>query len=98
MQAGRVRRQVMDVMHAFMHDPDNEFDAIICPPFAANLLLVTNATGHPSLILRTGFDDSGAPLGTTLIGRLFDEGTLCRIGGAIESELGVADRRPELFS
>ena len=30
-QAGRVRRQVMDVMHRFMNEGDPGFDAIICP-------------------------------------------------------------------
>lgn len=94
-QASRVRRQVMDVMHEFMN---TDIDAIICPAFAANLLLITNATGHPSLVLRTGFKDDGSPTGTTLIGRLFDEGTLCRIGHALEQGLDVASRRPELTS
>jgi Asp-tRNA(Asn)/Glu-tRNA(Gln) amidotransferase A subunit family amidase len=94
-QASRVRRQVMDLMHEFMN---RGIDAIICPAFAANLTLITNATGHPSLVMRTGFREKGRPTGTTLIGRLFDEGTLCRIGNAIERELDVASRRPELTS
>lgn len=94
-QAGRVRRQVMDLMYEFMNE---DVDAIICPAFAANILLITNATGHPSLVLRTGFRGSGAPVGTTLVGRLFDEGTLCRLGHAIEQKLDVAQRRPEQFS
>jgi Asp-tRNA(Asn)/Glu-tRNA(Gln) amidotransferase A subunit family amidase len=97
-QASRVRRQVMDVMHRFMHEGDPGFDALICPAFSANLLLITNNTGHPSLILRSGFDEDGRPIGTTLIGRLFDEGTLCRAGHAIENRLDVASQRPELFS
>ena len=97
-QAGRVRRQVMDVMHRFMHEGDPGFDAIICPAFAANLNLITNNTGHPTLILRSGMSDKGTPIGTSLIGRLFDEGTLCRIGHAMETELNVAGTRPELFS
>jgi len=97
-QAGRVRRQVMERMHGLMHRAEEPVDAIICPPFAGNLLLITNATGHPSLVLRSGFDESGRPAATTLIGRLFDEGTLCRIGRAIESSLDVADRRPDAFS
>ena len=97
-QSSRVRRQVMDVMQAFMNDGDPGIDAIMCPSFAANLLLITNATGHPSLVMRSGFTDEGRPTGTTLIGRLFDEGTLCRIGRALEERLDVADRRPELTS
>jgi Asp-tRNA(Asn)/Glu-tRNA(Gln) amidotransferase A subunit family amidase len=37
------------------------------------------------------------PHGVTLIGRLFDEGTIARVGLALERELGVADERPPGF-
>jgi Asp-tRNA(Asn)/Glu-tRNA(Gln) amidotransferase A subunit family amidase len=37
------------------------------------------------------------PHGVTLIGRLFDEGTIARVGLALERSLGVADERPAGF-
>ncbi len=37
------------------------------------------------------------PHGITLIGRLFDEGTLGRVGLALEKHFGVADERPKGF-
>jgi len=37
------------------------------------------------------------PHGVTLIGRLFDEGTIARVGLALEHSLGVADERPPGF-
>jgi Asp-tRNA(Asn)/Glu-tRNA(Gln) amidotransferase A subunit family amidase len=37
------------------------------------------------------------PHGVTLIGRLFDEGTLCRAGMALEKAFGVAGERPPGF-
>lgn len=37
------------------------------------------------------------PHGVTLIGRLFDEGTLAQAGLALEKAFGVADERPPLF-
>jgi Asp-tRNA(Asn)/Glu-tRNA(Gln) amidotransferase A subunit family amidase len=37
------------------------------------------------------------PHGVTLIGRLFDEGTLCRAGMALEQAFGVAAERPPGF-
>ncbi|HEU4411816.1 MAG TPA: amidase [Polyangiaceae bacterium] len=37
------------------------------------------------------------PQGVTLVGRLFDEATLCRAGMALERELGVAGERPPGF-
>ncbi len=38
-----------------------------------------------------------APYGVTLIGRLFEEGTIARVGLAMEQAAGVADERPEGF-
>lgn len=37
------------------------------------------------------------PYGVTLIGRLFDEGTIARVGMALEREFHVADQRPTGF-
>ena len=37
------------------------------------------------------------PHGVTLIGRLFDEGTIARVGLAMEKAFGVADERPSGF-
>jgi Asp-tRNA(Asn)/Glu-tRNA(Gln) amidotransferase A subunit family amidase len=99
-QADRFRRRCMQMMAEKLE----HLHAIIGPSFGGSLCLVSNHTGHPSLTLRSGFrrakenDSSSAevPYGITLIGRLFDEGTLCRIGLALEHELGVWDRRPVL--
>jgi len=89
-QADRFRRIVMNMMHETM----SAIDVIIAPSFAGSLLLITNATGHPSLTLRTGLRENGTPTGITLIGRLFEEGTLGRAGMALERELDVWHRRP----
>lgn len=75
---------------------DQGIHAIIAPSFAASLLLITNNTGHPSITLRTGFRDNGSPHGITLIGRLFDEGTLCTAAMALEHEMDVWHKRPRL--
>jgi len=37
------------------------------------------------------------PHGVTLIGRLFDEGTIGRVGLALERSFGVVDERPPGF-
>ncbi len=91
-QAQRFRRQVMEMMAGKFAD----IDAMISPSYAASLLLITNNTGHPSVTIRCGFNDNGTPHGITLLGRLFDEGTLCNIGMAIEKKLGVWDKRPTI--
>ena len=115
-QLDRLRRLVMQVM-------DEAFrgvDAIIGPALAGPMLVITNFTGHPCLIMRSGFRQSetrsalslakgrieqGSPTagpthtvphGLCLYGRLFDEGTICEIGRALEGALAVWDRRPAL--
>ena len=90
-QADRVRRQAMNAMATIM----DGVDALATPAFAANLLLITNATGHPTLVQPTSFADD-RPQGFTLIGRLFDEGTLIRLGRVLESAYGVSEQRPPL--
>lgn len=92
MQAERIRRLVCErMMSAF-----EGVDALFGPSYAGNMLLVTNSTGHPSLTLRAGFRANNRPHGVTLWGRLFDEGTIGRLGVALEGELAVWDRRPDL--
>jgi hypothetical protein len=94
-QAERLRRVFMQWMRGVLEG----VDALILPPFAGGMLVVTNATGHPSLVLRSGFDEEkGAvqPRAITLIGRPFDEATLLRAGGALEATLAVAGRRPQM--
>ncbi len=115
-QLDRLRRRVMQDMDAAFQG----VDAMIGPCLAGPMLIITNYTGHPCLVLRCGFRpsptrrnlslaearlDQGAngagplhdvPHAISLYGRLFDEGTLLRIGQALEAALGVAHRRPPL--
>jgi len=89
MQAMRHRRRVCERMRDTMQG----LDAILTPSYADNLLLLTNMTGHPALVIRSGFRGA-TPTGTTLLGHLYDEGMLVRLGRALEARLGVAERRP----
>jgi Asp-tRNA(Asn)/Glu-tRNA(Gln) amidotransferase A subunit family amidase len=106
-QFDRLRRRVMNDMEAAFQG----VDAIIGPCLSGPMMIITNFTGHPGLVLRCGFRmsptrprgaaaaETGAvkhtvPHAISLYGRLFDEGTLLRIGAALEARLGVADRRP----
>lgn len=92
MQAERFRRLVCEMMA----EQFEKVEAMISPSYAASLLLITNNTGHPSLTIRNGFSDNGSPRGITMIGRLYEEGRLCNLGMALEKELDVWHKRPEL--
>jgi Asp-tRNA(Asn)/Glu-tRNA(Gln) amidotransferase A subunit family amidase len=114
-QTDRLRRKVaMEMARVF-----SQVDVLLVPSLRDEILVITNATGHPSLTLRAGFvevsearsdwaPDPAKPLpkfspprrvphGVTLIGRLFDEGTIGRVGLALERELSVAAERPPGF-
>ncbi len=115
-QLDRLRRMVMQAMDAAFQG----VDAIIGPCLAGPMLVITNFTGHPCLVMRCGFRasptrqrlslaearlDQGmkgegerftVPHAISLYGRLFDEGTILRIGAALEARLDVAARRPPL--
>ena len=117
-QLDRLRYQTMRVMNQVFNDVD-----FMIGPFKIDEMLVnTNFTGHPCLLLRAGFAQSksrGAaslgdgklsagdesaendrvyevPHGISLWGRLFDEGLLCNLGMALETELNVCSQRPPL--
>ncbi|MFO0827492.1 MAG: amidase [Phycisphaerales bacterium] len=91
-QADRIRRRTMEAMHDFFA----QVDCVLSPPFAGGLLVHTNATGQPCAVIRAGFNDAGEPQAVTVMGRLFDEGTLLRAALAIERRLAVWQRRPAL--
>jgi len=55
-QTDRIRRLAMEAMHQAFDD----VDILISPPFAGGLLQVTNYTGHPAMVLRSGFSKQPA--------------------------------------
>src|SRR5579863_5601562 len=114
-QSDRLRRKVaIEMARVF-----SQVDLLLVPSLRDEMLVITNATGHPSLTLRAGFvqvsearsdwaPDPANPMptfnpprrvphGVTLIGRLFDEGTIGRVGLALEREFGVSAQRPAGF-
>jgi Asp-tRNA(Asn)/Glu-tRNA(Gln) amidotransferase A subunit family amidase len=114
-QADRFRRKVAQEMARVF----SEVDLLLVPSLRDEMLVITNATGHPSLTLRAGFVEVSearsdwapdpqnplpkfspprrVPHGVTLIGQLFDEGTMGSAGIALERIFGVAEERPPGF-
>ncbi len=62
----RLRRQVMQAMDSVF----NDVDVIIGPNYTANMLMITNYTGHPQLAFRAGFFDTPT---RTIFGSVPDE-------------------------
>jgi aspartyl-tRNA(Asn)/glutamyl-tRNA(Gln) amidotransferase subunit A len=58
--------------------------------------VTANMAGLPGISVPAGYDASGLPLGLQLIGKPFDEETLFKVAGVLESAAG-ADRRPDAW-
>ena len=70
--ANRIRYLLIQKMQELM----KSMDLYIAPSWEGNNLLMNNLTGHPCVVLPTGFSDDGIPTSITFVGRLFDEGRL----------------------
>jgi Asp-tRNA(Asn)/Glu-tRNA(Gln) amidotransferase A subunit family amidase len=92
--ANRVRSLVMQRMEEAMR----RVDVFITPTFAANILLITNLTGHPSLTMPNGFREDGTPVSISFIGRLFGESELLAVGKAYQEATGWHRKHPAGFA
>ncbi|MDD3641935.1 MAG: amidase [Candidatus Krumholzibacteria bacterium] len=90
-QANRIRTLIMREME------DIDVDLYVAPSFGENLLL-TNLTGHPCVVLTSGFDEEGRPVSITFIGKLWDEGRLLAFARAYQEATGFHRRHPPLFT
>ncbi len=90
-QATRLRGRLMRDLDRAL----DGFDAVLTPGRWNSLVALTNYTGHPTLTLRAAVVD-GRPRSVTLVGRLYGEETLIRLGMALERRFDAADVRPPI--
>ncbi|MDZ7805732.1 MAG: amidase [Gracilimonas sp.] len=91
--ANRARYELIQKMDSVMQD----VDVYISPAFGGGNLLVTNLTGHPSVVLPNGFTDNGSPTSITFVGDLFDEATLLSVAKAYQEATDHHEKHPPLF-
>jgi Asp-tRNA(Asn)/Glu-tRNA(Gln) amidotransferase A subunit family amidase len=93
LRANRVRTLVMREMEAVMAG----LDAYVVP--GGRDLLLTNLTGHPSVVLPNGFTKAGGaehPTSLVFTGRLYGETELLAVANAYQRATGFHLRRPPL--
>ena len=66
-QANRVRTMLMGALEAALEG----IDVFITPTRAPDVSLMTNLTGHPAVVVPSGFNDDGTPVSTVFIGQLW---------------------------
>jgi Asp-tRNA(Asn)/Glu-tRNA(Gln) amidotransferase A subunit family amidase len=93
-QANRARTLLMSAMHEAMRG----IDLFVTPSFAQGLLQVTNLTGHPAVVVPSGFRPDGTPASISFIGRLYGDEDILLAGFAYQKATDFHERRPPRFS
>ncbi len=93
-QANRVRTMLMGEMERVMAG----VDLFVSPSYGRNVLLLTNLTGHPSVTLPHGFQETGTPVSISFIGRLYGEADLLAAAKGYQDATEFHVQRPPLFS
>jgi len=91
LRANRIRTLMMREMEEVM----SQVDLYV----GGNDLLLTNLTGHPTLVLPGGFQKRGEadmPVSLTFTGRLYGEAELLAVGHAYQQATGFHLRRPPM--
>jgi len=93
-QANRARQVLIQKMDSVMQ----QVDMYVSPTFGSNNLLLTNLTGHPSVIVPNGFTDEGQPTSITFVGDLFDEGLILGVAEEYQKATNFHTKHPEMFA
>lgn len=91
-QANRVRTLVMEEMAKLMTD----VDVFVTPSYGGNVLLLTNLTGHPAVVVPDGFAEEGAPTSVSFIGNLYGESEALLVAKAYQDATDFHLRHPVL--
>jgi Asp-tRNA(Asn)/Glu-tRNA(Gln) amidotransferase A subunit family amidase len=90
-QANRIRTLVIEDMHRRLEN----IDVYVAPSLSDNLLL-TNLTGHPCVVVPSGFTADGYPVSISFIGRLFGEAELLGLANRYQDGTDYHRRQPVL--
>ena len=93
-QANRARTLVMAALDEAMRD----IDVFVTPSYAGDVLLMTNLTGQPAVVLPNGFRADGTPVSISFIGNLWGEAETLAVAKAYQDATEFHLRRPPAFS
>jgi Asp-tRNA(Asn)/Glu-tRNA(Gln) amidotransferase A subunit family amidase len=92
--ANRLRTRLVAEMEAALGD----VDVFVAPSFADRLLLATNLTGHPAVVLPNGFRENGTPVSISFVGRLHGDAETLMAARHYQTATGFHLRRPAGFA
>jgi hypothetical protein len=92
LQANRQRALLIEAMHELFR----AYDAVITLT-GGRQLMITNLTGHPAISVPNGFDKKGRPTSFTLLGNLYDEGSILALARAYQLATEFEEQHPPKF-
>lgn len=93
-QANRLRTIVMKAMAKTM----SQVDVFVTPSYGGDVLLLTNLTGHPAVVLPNGFNEKGSPTSISFIGNLYGEAEALLVAKAFQDVTDFHLKHPVLDS
>ncbi len=92
LQLQRFRRECLGILEEIF----SSVDMLMAPAYAdkGNVLVLTTATGHPSITLPIGFTENDMPDSITLFGKPYGEASLIRAAELISESFNLGGRRP----
>ncbi len=90
-QANRLRTRLIEDMQRLFEE--NDIAAYVAPSWHSRNLRLTNLTGHPAVVVPTGFRN-GKPVSITFTGRLLDEATILELARAFQEATDYHRRHP----
>ena len=88
----RMRTQVMMQMAAVMQD----IDVFVAPSYGSSAMEITNFTGHPQIVLPSGFSDQNKPTSVTFVGGLYKDAEMLAVAKAYQDATDWHQRHPDL--
>lgn len=95
LQANRLRTIAMQRFETAMEG----IDVVVTPSYGGNMLLLTNLTGHPQVVVPNGYStENGSPMSISFVGKLFGDAEALRLAKAYQDETDFHRQTPPLFS
>ncbi len=76
----------------------SKIDVFVTPSYGGNVLLLTNLTGHPAVVVPNGFTEEGTPTSISFIGNLYGEAEALLIAKAYQDATDFHLKHPVLDS
>jgi Asp-tRNA(Asn)/Glu-tRNA(Gln) amidotransferase A subunit family amidase len=94
-QANRLRTIAMGRFEAAMEG----IDVLVTPSFGGPILLLTNLTGHPTVVIPNGYrEEEGTPTSISFVGSLFGDAGALRLAKAVQDATDHHLQRPPTFA